>query len=334
MTDSDSNVTNFRRKPSKLSMTPAAIASREYRGRQKAKKLGTAIDPSAPTVKSDAIDEATTLPAVKTARHDGMSVIAMAAADGAMTLASVKPMPNDPTLTFTFVMLVAALGIATVSAFFAVTGLTHVFVGAFWPVVAMGVALEFSKLAAIGFLGRHGAGPLRIVIIALVAILMLLSAIGRFGFLSAANISHVASHRAAVDLRVAHVKVQTKVQAGVVADITARIAQIDTAIAETIRRGRAVAAMALADQQKRARADLVAEREQASRKLAGLENEAAQIRADRAGLAADNGPISYLAELLGADADDVVRWFIALVAVLLDPLAGCLLLAATRRRAQ
>jgi hypothetical protein len=46
---------------------------------------------------------------------------------------------------------------------------------------------------------------------------------------------------------------------------------------------------------------------------------------------ADLGPVRYLATLLGAGDQDVLRWFILVVAVLLDPAAVLLLLAATRR---
>ena len=46
---------------------------------------------------------------------------------------------------------------------------------------------------------------------------------------------------------------------------------------------------------------------------------------------ADLGPVRYLAKLIGAGDQDVLRWFILVVAVLLDPAAVVLLLAATRR---
>jgi hypothetical protein len=40
--------------------------------------------------------------------------------------------------------------------------------------------------------------------------------------------------------------------------------------------------------------------------------------------------VRYLASLLGADDETVLRWFVLLVALLLDPAAVLLLLAATR----
>jgi pimeloyl-ACP methyl ester carboxylesterase len=47
------------------------------------------------------------------------------------------------------------------------------------------------------------------------------------------------------------------------------------------------------------------------------------------GLAADSGPVRYLSKLIGIDQDTATRWFVLFVALLLDPLALVLLLAAT-----
>jgi len=44
------------------------------------------------------------------------------------------------------------------------------------------------------------------------------------------------------------------------------------------------------------------------------------------------GPVRYLATLLGAGDQDVQRWFILIVALLLDPAAVLLLLAAASAR--
>jgi hypothetical protein len=254
---------------------------------------------------------------------------ALAAAVSVNNAAVVTPRRREPVNVVAFG---AAIGLASISAFFGIIGLTKVFSGAFWPVIAMGITLETAKLAGITWLGRNRIGPLWIVITALAALLMGLSAVGSFGYLSSAHIGHVASHRSVVDLRAADVEARTKIQAAVLADINGRVSQIDSGITETIRRGRTISAMTLADAQKRNRADLVLERDREAGKLAAIEIEAARIAADRAGLAADTGPIRYLAALVGIDADALMRAFIALIAIILDPLACVLLLAATYRR--
>jgi hypothetical protein len=47
---------------------------------------------------------------------------------------------------------------------------------------------------------------------------------------------------------------------------------------------------------------------------------------------ADLGPVRYLATLVGTTDEQTMRWFILVVALLLDPAAVLLLLAATHRR--
>jgi hypothetical protein len=65
--------------------------------------------------------------------------------------------------------------------------------------------------------------------------------------------------------------------------------------------------------------------------LADLQIEAA-VEGERRKVEADLGLIRYLATLIGADNEAVLRWFILVVALLLDPAAVLLLLAATRTR--
>jgi hypothetical protein len=65
--------------------------------------------------------------------------------------------------------------------------------------------------------------------------------------------------------------------------------------------------------------------------LADLKIEKAAVEGERRTVEADLGPVRYLATLIGAGDQDVLRWFILVVALLLDPAAVLLLLAATRR---
>jgi hypothetical protein len=127
--------------------------------------------------------------------------------------------------------MTAALSLAAVSAGFSITGLTNIFVGAFWPVVGMGMALELGKLSAVAWLGRQeGSRALRGALVVLVAVLMGLNAVGAYGFLAKAHIGHQFAGDVAVAGRAADVDARIMVQAGVVADIDRRLSQIDGAI--------------------------------------------------------------------------------------------------------
>ena len=77
------------------------------------------------------------------------------------------------------------------------------------------------------------------------------------------------------------------------------------------------------------RADLVAARTAEAGKLATLKVERAAINGERRAVEADLGPVRYLATLLGSTDEQTMRWFILIVALLLDPAAVLLLLAAT-----
>jgi hypothetical protein len=160
--------------------------------------------------------------------------------------------------------------------------MTSVFIGAFWPVIGMGVALELGKLSAVAWLGLgRGSRPLRLALGALVAVLMALNAIGAYGFLAKAHIGHQVKGDVAVAGRAAEIEARLSVQAGAVADLDRRIAQIDRAVETAISKGRASSAMQLAADQRRNRADLAAGRIRAGKTLADLQVEKASIEGER-----------------------------------------------------
>jgi hypothetical protein len=65
---------------------------------------------------------------------------------------------------------------------------------------------------------------------------------------------------------------------------------------------------------------------------ADLKIEKAAVDGKRRTVEADLGPVRYLATLISQPDAVVIRWFILAVALLLDPAAVLLLLAATRTR--
>jgi hypothetical protein len=251
-----------------------------------------------------------------------------------------------------FATLTAALGLAIVSGGFSITGMTSIFVGAYLPVIGMGMALEVGKLAAVAWLGHQrgmASWRLRAALAVLVAVLMGLNAIGAYGFLAKAHIGHEVEGETVIDARLADVEARLSVQAGKVADLTKQIADLDAArtietpSAGTLRTASAISAQAAAlasaaklraadDERRQAkRASLANKLTVEAKALAELKVEKASVEGQRKVVEADLGPVRYLATLLGAGDQDVLRYFILVVALLLDPAAVLLLLAATRR---
>jgi hypothetical protein len=81
----------------------------------------------------------------------------------------------------------------------------------------------------------------------------------------------------------------------------------------------------------RGSADLVASRTTEAGKLANLKAEKAAVDGERKAVEADRGPVRHLATLIGATDEQTMRWFVLVVALLLDPAAVLLLLAVTHR---
>jgi uncharacterized coiled-coil protein SlyX len=233
-----------------------------------------------------------------------------------------------------------ALALAGVSAAVSIDSLTAIFAGAFWPVVIMGAVLEAGKLVAAAWLTEHwNSAPslLRLVLVAMVGVLMGLNAIGVFGFLTRAHLDHMVSIDLALADRTADIEARLAIQGRTVADLDRRIAQIDTAIEESTRLGRPLGAMTIADQKRRERAEIAAQRQREAQALGSLQIEKAKIDAQRKRAEAEVGPVRYLADVVGIPATDLERpvqlLTLALV-VVLDPMAVVLLLAAgvrTRR---
>jgi hypothetical protein len=167
---------------------------------------------------------------------------------------------------------------------------------------------------------------------ALVLVLMGLNVVGAFGFLAKAHIGHQVEGETAVDARAADIEARISVQVDFVGDYDRRIAQIDGAVEKSTAKGRTNAAMQLAADQRRNRAELATQRDQTNKALAELKIEKARIDGDKKVAEADLGPVRYLATLIGAGDQDVLRYFILVVALLLDPAALLLLLAAAVRR--
>jgi len=237
--------------------------------------------------------------------------------------------PREGTGALRATTFLAVLSLATCSAAFSISGLTAIFAGAFWAVIGMGVAFELGKLTAVATIGRrYGSGALRLALVVLVSVLMVLNSIGVYGFLSRAHIEHALAGTVIVANKAADVESRLEAKQADLDDIKARIAQLDQT--RTVATKRHTRTTTIGNQGP-ARAALVREREAAENVIAGLRIEKAKVEGERKAVEADLGPVRYLATLLGSTDEQTMRWFILVVALLLDPAAVLLLLAATHR---
>ena len=228
----------------------------------------------------------------------------------------------------------AAGSLATVAAYFSVSGMTEIFPGAPGAIIALAGTMEATKLVTAGWLARHWrttGGLLRAVLVALVAGLATINAAGVYGRLVEAHVGVTVAAASSIEERMGALDARLDAQARTVAAVDQRLGEIDAAIAKMTERGRTGAALNAIANQRKAREALAADRLREETTLV-------QLRADRAGLDAErqraeaaNGPIVYMAAMMGVPVELAIRWLILLMVLTCDPTAIALTVAASRR---
>jgi MarR family len=230
----------------------------------------------------------------------------------------------------------AAIGLAAVAGYFSIRGMTVLFPGAPTAIVVMGVAMEAGKLATVAWLARHwraSSWTVRNVLGALVFTIAAINAAGVYSQLIAAHIGEHTAAVSAVGVQESGLDARMEMQAHAVADLDARIAQIDAAIAEATKRGRTAAALNIIEGQRKARSELVAERQREAGALASLRTERATVAARGKAVESEAAPIQYVAAVFGVtDPEAAIRWLVLFMTFACDPLAIALTAAASARR--
>jgi hypothetical protein len=154
---------------------------------------------------------------------------------------AVAPSSKPASAFSNAVALVAAFALASVAAFFSVTGMIEVFPGVSVAIMVLAASMEAAKLVIAGWLAAHWpvtGWQLRSVLVALVTGLAVINAVGVFGKLVEAHVGVAATASANVSERIDVVDARLTAQSATVADLDHRISQIDAAVEESTRRGR------------------------------------------------------------------------------------------------
>jgi hypothetical protein len=234
---------------------------------------------------------------------------------------------------FIGILILVVLSIAGSAAFFSVYGLGQIFTGAFWPVVLMGGSLEAGKLVAASYAYRywnHISAWLKTYLVSAVFVLMLITSIGIFGFLSAAYQKDI--------LPLAEMEAQIE-------SIEAKLTNLETLkLEKTTERVRLVddkskEIAALPDNYATKKKE-VAERYQVQLdkvdvSILGYENqikalfdEKQKLKITTINQEIKTGPIVFIAEAFGQHVDNATKWLIIIIIFAFDPLAVALTIGA------
>ena len=239
----------------------------------------------------------------------------------------------------TYLLFVVALSLSAVAAWYAVAGLVAIFAAATIPIVIMGSLLEAAKLVVASWLYRSWKEiPLLMKSYFTVALvlLMLLTSMGIFGFLSKAHLDQaiptgdVAAKLALIDEKIKTEKENINASRKELSQLDS---QVDQTIARTTDSAGADRAISIRRGQQKDRARILNEIGTAQTKIAKLNEERAPIASEVRKVEAEVGPIKYIAALIYDSADTdmlerAVRIVTIMIVIVFDPLAVLLLVAA------
>jgi len=238
-----------------------------------------------------------------------------------------------------YLTLISGLMISAVAIYYSVEGLVAIYPAMVVPIIVMGVVIELGKLSLTVWLKQFwDRAPvfLKAYMMPAVAVLMLITSIGVFGFLSKAHSDQtLVSGDVQSKLAIYDEKIKTAKE-NIESD-RKQLKQMDDAVDQVMARSQdekgADKSNAIRKSQQRDRANLAKDIETNQTIISRLNDEAAPIRAEARKVEADVGPIKYIAAFIyGSNPDanlleKAVTWVTVLIVIVLDPLAVVLLLA-------
>jgi hypothetical protein len=246
-------------------------------------------------------------------------------------------------MIFGYLMMVIAITISAIAAWYSVEGLTAIFAAAVVPVIIMGGALEAGKITATVWLHNNWARiswAYKTYLIPAIVFLMLLTSMGIFGFLSKAHSDqNLVSGDAMSKVAIYDEQIKTE-KDNIDANKRALLqmdAQVDSLLGRTDTERGAERAVLVRKQQAKERSSLQTEIVTAQKKIAKLQEERAPLAAEFRKIEADVGPVKYIAAFVYGDNPDAnvleraVSWIIILIVIVFDPLALCLILASNKQ---
>ena len=236
----------------------------------------------------------------------------------------------------TLVTFISAISISLIAAGYSILGLATLFAGAYVPIIAMGSALEVGKLVAASWLyhnwRRNIPKSLKAYLFTSIIVLIFITSVGIFGFLSKAHLDQVKPTAGNTE-QIALIDKKIKQEEKIIERAEKTLNQLDKALDVYIDKEYVSRGLKERNKQKEERDLLNKSIDESMAKIADLNNSKSSINIEQLKLEADVGPLKYVAELIYGDNakdhfDSAVRIIILILIFVFDPLAVLLLIAA------
>ena len=251
---------------------------------------------------------------------------------------------------FAILTLISALGISAVAAYYSIIGLSTLFSGAVTAIIIMGIALEVGKLVSASWLYRNWQICnffLRYYLLFAIMVLVLVTSMGIFGFLSKAHLDQVrptsrnTEKIVAVDEKVIQLNVRVDREKIKIARAENNLRQLDKAIDVYQGKNRISKSLKVRKKQSFERKEISTIIDVSEQEIIQINDRIEKLLDDKAGYKlsiiktqTDVGPLRYVAELIYGEEeaekhfDKAVRIVIITLIFVFDPLAVLMLIAA------
>ena len=251
---------------------------------------------------------------------------------------------------FAILTLISALGISAVAAYYSIIGLSTLFSGAVTAIIIMGIALEVGKLVSASWLYRNWQICnffLRYYLLFAIMVLVLVTSMGIFGFLSKAHLDQVrptsrnTEKIVAVDEKVIQLNVRVDREKIKIARAENNLRQLDKAIDVYQGKNRISKSLKVRKKQSFERKEISTIIDVSEQEIIQINDRIEKLLDDKAGYKlsiiktqTDVGPLRYVAELIYGEEeaekhfDKAVRIVIMTLIFVFDPLAVLMLIAA------
>ena len=230
-----------------------------------------------------------------------------------------------------YLALISAIFISGVAAYYSIMGLIAIFSAAVIPIMLMGVALESSKLIAASWVYKNWDTCPKLIkyyLVMAVVVLMFITSMGIFGFLSKAHMDQGLGATSNV-IVIKNLERELESEEKNITNNQTSLNTLDRLVSASDPKD----GVAIRLRQKREREAINISIRESNNKITSLNTELAPLRKENAAFEAEVGPIKYVADLLYGEEsnkyiDKAIRWVIIIIVMVFDPLAVILLIAA------
>ena len=252
---------------------------------------------------------------------------------------------------FPFIIAFSALSVSASAAFYSVSGLSKLFAGASFEVIIMAGSLEVAKLVIASLLYQYWDTInklLRAYLAIAAVVLVLITSMGIYGFLSAAyqetynKLSIVENEKSFIQQKIDFYQndvtrydeelKRIASNISILSNAKAQSIQVrDTTVSGGVRQTISTSELRLAQSriktEEENRKDVQARREIAADSLQKFQLQVLELD-NNTEVAGELGPLQYLSGLTGVSMDRIINWLLLIIIFVFDPLAISLVIAA------